>query len=104
MTPGSIVRCGERFAAVLFVVRGSAVLAPIMSGHGVDHPRRGDVPIRAMLPVRHPVARCGEPFVVPAGADMPQIGMVPDLRRLQDAARRAAETAGIEAKFARVAA
>ena len=103
MVPGTVVHCGERFAAVLFVVRGTAVLAPIVRGDGGDRRRRGDVALDVLIPLRHPVARCGEAFVVSAALDPERVGMVPDLAALRGAAMRAAETAGIERKFARAA-
>ena len=102
MTPGAIVRHGERFAVVLFVVGERAVLAPVATADRFAR-RRGDVALDVLIPLRHPVARCGEAFVVSAALDPERVGMVPDLAALRGAASRAAETAGIEAKFARAA-
>ena len=102
MTPGAIVRHGERFAVVLFVVGERAVLAPIGTSERVSR-RRGDVaidPAPIGLTVRHPVARCGDLFVVSSALDPERIGMVTDLAALRGAAARAAETVRIEAKFA----
>ena len=101
MTPGAIVRHGERFAAALFVVGERAVLVPVVRAEGGGNRRRGDVALDVLIPLRHPVARCGEAFVVSAALDPERVGMVPDLAALRGAAMRAAETAGIEAKFAR---
>ena len=106
MTPGAIVRHGERFAAVLFVVSGQAALAPVVRAEGGGNRRRGDValdPSLIGLTVRHPVARCGELFMVPARFDPERVGAVADLAALQCAARRAAETVAVERRFARVA-
>ena len=103
VSPGAIVRHHDRYAVVLFVVGERAVLVPVVRAEGGGNRRRGDVALDVIMPIRHPVARCGEAFVVSAALDPERVGLVPDLEALRGAAMRASETVGIERKFARAA-